>query len=325
MSRINVEVIKDKIDIVELISNYTEVKRRGSNSYMAYCPLDGHNDKTPSLSIDKKKGLWNCFGCGEGGDVITFIERMEGVEFKEAIKLLINNSSIDYEEIQITEYRVNDFNINKLMEAIKLYNNTKFLDKQLLEKYNQTHRYFIEKGFKQETLDYFNIGYCSDVNDDLYNRVTIPWFDSKDRLVAINGRDITETKGKKYYLKKGSTKKSTLYNLSNLDKNDKPIILVESEKDVWWLYQSGYKRVVALGGTSLGKRKWLLRKYTNKVILALDGDIAGMKARAKITKSLYNLMDIYAVNIPQSKDVSDLNKQEIDNAFNNKTKFKGGV
>lgn len=325
MTKINIEKIKESIDIVDVIEQYVDLEKVNGYTYKASCPLPDHNDKTPSFYVNKKDQFFKCFGCSWGGDIITFIEDMEGIEFKKAVDLLIENNGINVEEIQVSEYEfLEDFSLKKLSEAINLYNSEHSLNEGFLEKYDIIHPYLIEQGFEKETLKEFQIGYCSDSNDMLYKRVTFPWFDTNNRLVAINART-TCGQDPKYLYKKGSNKNNVLFNLNNLEKNNKPIIIVESEKDVLWLWQNGYKRAVALGGTDIGKRKWLLRKYTNHAIISLDMDEAGLKGRKKLAKGLYPIMEVSAVKFDCKKDISDIkDKNKLDSIFNNISTYRGG-
>ena len=325
MSKINVKSVKDSIDIVDVIKEYTELEKTGKGTYKCSCPFPNHEDKTPSFHIDNNKGLYHCFSKCGGGDVITFIEEMEDLDFIDAVKLLIEDGGINYEEVLTKEYRiVDDFDITKIKKLIDLYNSNNYINEGILDKYKCIPKYMVNKGFNEDVLREFEIGFCGDVNDDLYNRVTIPWRDIDNKLVAINGRDITNESDKKYKFKKKSNKKNIIYNLNKLERNDKPIVICESEFDVIKLYQLGYKRAVALGGTSLKDKKWLLRRYTDKVILATDNDKAGMEARKEMVNQIYHLMDIYALKIPKDKDICDLDKNRIYKLFENKVKYRGG-
>ena len=322
--RINLDKIKEQIDIIELVKGYTTVEKVNGREYKCKCLNPNHRDKTPSMFINQEKGLFNCFSCGVSGDIISLIELVEGIDFKKAVKKLMDSNNIEYDEVSVTEYVIRDsFNLVKLREMLSMYKNDNYFSEDLKEKYQGVPSYFINLGFKKETLEKFEVGYCGDSNDDMYKRATIVWRDLQGNIAAINGRDTTENKEKKYKFKKGSHKKNIIYNLVNLEKNNKPIIIVESEKDVWTLYEAGYERAVALAGLSLKERKWLLRRYTTSAIIALDNDVRGMEGRKNITTELYPIMDVYAISIPEGKDVSDMSKEEIDYAFDNRVKYGG--
>lgn len=326
-SKIDIESLKDSINIVDVISEYADLERTGHNSYKAKCPHPQHDDKTPSFHIRGDKGFFKCFGggCDFKGDVITFIEEMEQIDFIEAVKLLIEEGGLDYEELQTTTtYIREDFNLSKLQKAIELFNDSKTIDESVLDKYRNKHYYLLDRGFKQKTLNYFEIGYCADANDNLYNRVTIPHRDKNGKLVTINGRTTADQKPKyKFY---GNTEKScTLFNIHNIEANDKPIFLTEGELDTIRLHEMGYPRSVAMSGSELEERKWLLKEYTNHVILALDNDEAGVKATRKCVRALYPLVNVSALKLPEDTDVGDIkNKKILDRIIDNTKMFEGG-
>jgi len=326
MTKINIQKLKDSISIVEVIGNYAELKRVNGHTYKAKCPHPHHDDYNPSFFVREDKKFFKCFSCNFKGDVISFIEEMENVDFLKAVELLIENNGINYDEIETTDIIIKDnFSLDKLKNAIDLYNSEISIDEGILEKYDNTHRYLLERGFKKETLEHFEIGYCSDVNDRLYDRITFPWRDTNNRLVAINARTVSNKKPK-YLFKSGSNKECTFYNLNNIRKSPEPIILVEGEKDVLRLWQLGYKRAVAIGGSDLGQRKWILRKHTSAVIMALDMDKPGLEARRKISEQLYPLMEVMSIKLPSNKDIADIKtKEEMDKIFNDVSVFKGGM
>lgn len=323
--KINVESLKESINIVDVVSQYTDLRKTGKDSYTGLCPNPEHQDtKDGNFYVKEDDQYYKCFSCGFKGDVISFIEEVEGVDFIEAVKLLIEDNGIDYEEIKTTNVYIKDnFSVEKIQKAINLLNSREYLNEEILEKYATPPKYMIKRGFDKDTLDKFEIGFCSDPTDDLYNRVTIPWRDEQGRLVTINGRRVKHSTPRKYKVKSG-TSKHILYNINRIEKNYKPIIIVESEMDVMWLDQMGYDRAVALGGNDIGDRKWHLRNFTNNVILALDRDKGGLKGTRKLAKALYPLMDVYAIKLPDGYDVGGIeDKKTLNKLFNNKKKFKG--
>jgi len=327
---IDVKNLKKQIDIVEVVKSYADLEKIGKNYYKTNCPLPHHNDKTPSFYIRGDEQYFKCFGCSYGGDVISFIEEVEGIDFTDALEKLIEENGIKVSKKQKTIYTLDeDLTLEKINQMINLYNERKTLSEDLLEKYNQNlPRYFIDLGFSKETLEYFEVGFCCDANDDLYNRATIPWRDAYGNLITFNARDITDNSDKKYKYKKGTSKVNIIYNLNNIVANNllnRNLLLTEGEKDVWRLHEYGYENAVALGGSAIGDRKWLLRKYTNKVTLAFDNDETGNKAKRKIAKCLYPLMNVYAVKLPKGKDFGDIQDKElVDKILNNTVKYKGG-
>jgi DNA primase len=298
ISKETIQKIK-QIPIKDIISQYTTIKNN-----KAICPIH-HGDTNPSLVIYEKTNSFYCFGCNVGGDVIEFIEQVEGIKFSEAIQKLINDKNIEPEYITNINYSED---LVKLIQKLKENKNEKIFDEKILEKYNIKHRYLIDMGFKKETLEYFQIGYCDDENDELFNRITIPWRDSNGNLIGIIGRDITNKSNAKYIAKKGSEKQQHLFNLWNAKYYGKKyLILTEDEKSILRLWEWGFYNAVALGNSGLKERKWLLRKYTPCVYLCLDNDEPGEKATEKIIKEISFLIKIYKIPFPiYIKDIAEL-------------------
>ena len=324
--RIDIDSLKESINIVDIVSKYTDLRKTGHKTYTGLCPNPEHNDSNDgNFYVREDKQFYKCFVCGDfKGDVISFIEEMEGIDFLKAVELLIDAGGLDYEDIQTTTTFIKeDFDITKLRKAIDLYNEENTIDEGKLDKYRIKHHYLLDRGFKEKTLKYFEIGYCGDVNDRYYDRVLIPWRDTKGKLIGINGRAVNGQTPKYKYSK--GRKKKVLFNIHNLEPSNDPIILTEGELDTIRLHELGYPRAVALGGSDLGDRKWLLKKYTNHVILALDLDEGGLRARKNIVQQLYPLMNVSAIKLPEDKDIADIkNKKIIQRFLENKKMFEGG-
>jgi len=324
---IDVKKLKEKIDIKEVISQYADLKKSG-DSYKAKCPHPAHRDKTPSFYVKPKEGYFKCFGCSDfKGDVINFIEEIEGVDFKEAINMLMESEDIDYEETQVTKRVIKEeLTAEKVNKAINRYNSEYYINEEILESYQDIiPKYFIERRFDEETLKYFEVKFCTDQSSELYNRAVYPYRNESGKIVAIEGRDVSGVSDKKYMVKSGSKKHNTLYNIHNQNYNQEFLILVEGVSDVWRLHQFGFPQGVALGGDDLGDRKWLLRKYADKVILMLDNDEAGMRARKKIANELYCLMDVYGVNLGVYEDPAEIfDKEDMERIIANRVPFRKG-
>jgi len=318
-----VQNIKNNIKLSDLISQYTKVKNASNNEKVASCLF--HTENTPSMYINDSKGLFHCFGCGAKGDVITIIEQMEGISFKEAVEKLAEENGID---ITTTTSQPQDKeDLTELLEALRNIESPEIFDNDYLKKYNSNgqHKYLLDLGFKEETLDRFEIGYCFDANDILHDRVTIPWRNSEGELVAIVGRDITDTKSDKYKSCFGSKKINHLYNLHRAKQfGDKGLILVEDEKSVMRLWEFGYYNAVALGGSELSDKKWLLRKYADTVYVCMDNCKSGDKNRRKIIPELYKIMNVYNIDLPNGyKDVAEIHDKDLwTKAWENKDKVR---
>lgn len=313
MGRVNedtVEEIKEAHDIVDIIGNYIEVKSSGS-SYKALCPF--HNEKTPSFMINREKQIYKCFGCGEGGDVLQFIMKMENLDFIEAVKLL-------GEKANITVDTGEDISDQEKHEKKLLYDiNRKagiFYYRNLTSVQNKGLQYFKNRGVSSSEIKAFGLGLAPDRWDALIehlkkenyseeniektgliiknkkgdryydrfrNRVIFPIFNTRGLLIGFGGRVLDQSLPK--YLNSPETKifnkRKTLYGLNIAKKNINAhqLILVEGYMDVIALHGKGVKNAVATLGTSLTKdHAQLLKKYVAEVVVAFDGDEAGIKA-----------------------------------------------
>jgi len=298
----NATKVKQEIDLLEYISQYTEIKKSGSN-YMAKCPF--HDDNTPSMSIDNKKGVFNCFTCG-GGDIFTFVQMMEGLDFKEALNKLSN----DY-DIRLDKHIRKNRN-RGLKQLVKDLCNQddeiEFIEDEV-EKYKRNQHKLFLNSYDRKTLEEFNIGFCFDPCDDLNNRVTIPWYDENRNLIGIVGRDVTDNSKAKYKAKKGTRKNSTFYNLHRA-KHYEEIIIVEDERSVLRLYEFGINNVVALGGLSIKNRRFLLRKHTTKLQICLDNDKEADEKFKKIKGYLNPFYELEKVELTGVKDVDEIKEKE---------------
>lgn len=316
---ISLDELKENVSILEAIEGYTSLFKSSQSEYKGICPIhDG--DTLPSLYVNPTKGLWKCFGCDLGGDVISFIQEVEGLDFKDAVEFLGEGQQIQFKSTNSElETSVSLFDLPKNKK--KEYE----LDEDILKEYTRyTHEYLLKQGFDKEILDFFQVGYCYNPSDVLYNRITFPWRCEEGRLVAISGRDTTEKKDCKYKALKGSKKIDYLYNLNNAKyyTND-GLIICEDEKSVIKLWQWGYKNVVALGNKDLSNRKWLLRKYTDTAILCFDNDERGREGRNKAIQELKILINIEVIKIlGEYKDAAEIRtKEEFDKFYKNRDKL----
>ncbi|MCK9267898.1 MAG: DNA primase [Alkaliphilus sp.] len=337
-----IDEIKDANEIVDVISQYIQVKKVGS-SYKALCPF--HNEKTPSFFINQEKQFYKCFGCGEGGNVINFIMKMESLSFIESIKLLARRANIEIgmtgtsEEIrkQIKEKEL-CYEINK-KAGLYFYGN-------LRKQPNPALKYLLGRGIISKTLANFGLGYSVNSWDNLMlhlqkegyslddiqkcglirqnksngyydyfrNRIMFPIFNTRGDIVGFGGRVIDDSMPK--YLNSPETqvfnKSNILYGLNFARKNikDRQIILVEGYMDVIALHQAGFKNAVASLGTSLtGYQGKLLKKYCDEIIICFDGDEAGEKATMRSLDTLDEAGCQFRIMIlPDKKDPDDFIK-----------------
>lgn len=306
-----IEEIRSHNDIVDVISEYVTLKKSGT-SYKAKCPF--HTEKTPSFSVSSDKQIFHCFGCGVGGNVISFIMKIENLSFVDALKLLADRAGMILPEkdetIDKEKYKQKQTQYHIHTEAAKYFY-------QNLKKSEVVLRYLKKRNIAFKTIIKFGLGYASDNWDGLYhyllsknytkqeinqsglvierknqkgqfydrfrNRLIFPVFDLSNRVIAFGGRVLDQKLPK--YLNSPETsifsKGYHLYGLNHAKNNIKngQIIIVEGYMDVISLYQYGVKNAVASLGTALTKQQaHLLNRYADEVVIAYDGDEAGQKA-----------------------------------------------
>ncbi|MBC8630336.1 DNA primase [[Eubacterium] tenue] len=331
-----IEEIKSRSDIVKVISDYIKVQQSGAN-YKGLCPF--HGEKTPSFYINTSKQIYKCFGCGEGGDVINFIMKIENLEFMDAVKLLAKDCGVEINTNMDEQSKIRMEKIKKFQdlntEAARYYFSNlikqknygyeylrkRGLDDKIIKKFGLGYapkawtnlmEYLIDKGYDKETLvECGLVTYKKDGNkyyDRFINRVIFPIFDYRGNVIGFGGRVLDDSLPK--YLNSPDTlafnKKYNLYGLNFARKNisDRTMILVEGYMDLISLYQYGVRNVCATLGTALTLEQGnLLKRYVDTVIISYDSDDAGVKATLRaidiLTSSGIN------VKILDLKDVKD--------------------
>lgn len=331
-----IEEIKSRSDIVKVISDYIKVQQSGAN-YKGLCPF--HGEKTPSFYINTSKQIYKCFGCGEGGDVINFIMKIENLEFMDAVKLLAKDCGVEINTNMDEQSKIRMEKIKKFQdlntEAARYYFSNlikqknygyeylrkRGLDDKIIKKFGLGYApkawtnlmdYLIDKGYDKETLvECGLVTYKKDGNkyyDRFINRVIFPIFDYRGNVIGFGGRVLDDSLPK--YLNSPDTlafnKKYNLYGLNFARKNisDRTMILVEGYMDLISLYQYGVRNVCATLGTALTLEQGnLLKRYVDTVIISYDSDDAGVKATLRaidiLTSSGIN------VKILDLKDVKD--------------------
>lgn len=306
-----VEEIRSGNDIVDVISGYVRLTKKGS-TYFGLCPF--HNEKTPSFSVSPNKQMYYCFGCGAGGNVITFLMEYENYTFPEALEVLANRIGIELPKQEMTaeqrkasDKRARLLEVNK--EAAKY-----FYTLLRSERGTRAHEYFRNRGLSEGTIKKFGLGYSDKYSDDLYrylrskgyedellkdsglisidekrgghdkfwNRAMFPIMDVRGKVIGFGGRVMGD--GEPKYLNSPETmifdKSRNLYGL-NLARTTKKnqILLCEGYMDVIALHQAGFDNAVAALGTAftVGHAN-LLRRYTKEVYLTFDSDGAGIRA-----------------------------------------------
>ena len=305
-----IEEIRQRNDIVDVISGYVKLQKKGS-SYFGLCPF--HNEKSPSFSVSRQKQMYYCFGCGAGGNVITFIMEYENYTFAEAVRLLAERAGVDIPEVEYSKAAKEKADLKAtLLEINKLA--AKYFYAQLkTEQAKHAHNYLTKRGLSEETITAFGLGYSNKHSDDLYrylktkgytdellvkaglisasekgvydkfwNRVMFPIMDANNRVIGFGGRVMGE--GEPKYLNSPETevfdKSRNLYGLNRARTSRKSYFLIcEGYMDVIALHQAGFTNAVASLGTAFTSgHASLIKRYVNEVYLTFDSDGAGTKA-----------------------------------------------
>lgn len=306
-----IEEVRMKNDIVDVVSQYVKLNRRG-NTYFGLCPF--HNEKTPSFSVTPSKQMYYCFGCGAGGNVYNFVMEYENYTFGEALQHLADRAGVQLPKIEYSreakekaEKRATLLEINKLAASYFYYQLRR-------ENGSQAYAYLINRGVSEDTIKKFGLGYSDKYSDDLYkflksknysddllresglfnvderhgmydkfwNRVIFPIMDVNNRVIGFGGRVMGD--GKPKYLNSPETKifdkSRNLYGLNIARTTRKNyLILCEGFMDVISMHQAGFTNAVASLGTALTSgHASLLKRYTQEVLLLYDSDDAGVRA-----------------------------------------------
>lgn len=338
MARYSDEIIDDvrqSNDIVDVISQYVRLKRSGRN-YFGLCPF--HNEKSPSFSVSPEKQIFHCFGCGVGGNVYTFLTKIEGINFIEAIQLLAeraniqlptleNNIDSQKEALKAKVYKVNEFTAQYYHENLykpeskiaqeyikkrKLSNETlKLFQIGFSGKFDELYKELKRQGFEdREILEsgLVNKNEKGQYIDRYRNRLMFPICDARGRVIAFGGRVLDDSKPK--YINSPEnivySKGKHLYGLNVAKKYDikKRLLIVEGYMDVVSLHQREIHNVVASLGTALTQQQgYLLRNNTEQIILSYDSDEAGQTAKIRAMEILQNMgCDIRILQIEGAKD-----------------------
>lgn len=306
-----IEEVRSKNDIVDVISSYVKLQKKGS-SYFGLCPF--HNEKSPSFSVSREKQMYYCFGCGAGGNVFTFLMEYENYSFQEALKYLADRAGVELPEAKYSkEARERADQKAILLEINKVAAQYFYVQ---LKSPQGAHAlsYLKDRGLSDEMIHSFGLGYSNKYSNDLYqylkskgyrdelivkaglvtvderygvsdkfwNRVMFPIMDSNSRVIGFGGRVMGDAKPK--YLNSPETmifdKSRNLYGLNRARSSRKPyFLLCEGYMDVISLHQAGFSNAVASLGTALTPgHASLIKRYVKEVYLTYDSDEAGTKA-----------------------------------------------
>ena len=342
ISNATVQRILEATDIVEVVSDFVSLKRKGAN-YWGLCPF--HNDRSPSFSVSKSRGLCKCFSCGEGGSAVNFLMKLEHLSYSEALRYLARKYNIEVEEREMTPeeermetardnmFAVNDFALRYFKKTLfetpegrdvgLSYFRHRGINDQMVEKFHlgyaleqrdALYRRALERGYSEEYI--LSVGLCTRTDDGkIYDRfrgrVIYPVHTLSGKVVAFGGRTLRSDKTMAKYVNSPESdiysKRRELYGLYQakqaISKEGKCII-VEGYMDVISMHQAGICNVVASSGTALTvEQVRLIKRFTNNVTLIYDADAAGVKASLRgIELLLQDGMDIKVLLLPQGED-----------------------
>lgn len=306
-----VEEVRMKNDIVDVISGYVRLQKKGS-SYFGLCPF--HNEKSPSFSVSRGKQMYYCFGCGAGGNVFTFLMEYENFSFVEALKVLADRAGVELPEMEYSKEAKEKADLRATLLEINKAAAQYFYIQLKSENGKIGYTYLKNRELSDETIKAFGLGYSNKYSNDLYqylkskgysedlirqaglintdekngvydkfwNRVMFPIMDVNNRVIGFGGRVMGD--GKPKYLNSPETaifdKSRNLYGLNRARTSRKPYFLIcEGYMDVISLHQAGFTNAVASLGTALTTgHASLIRRYVQEVYLTYDSDEAGTRA-----------------------------------------------
>ncbi len=351
MPSTNVDQIKERLPIQDVLSGYIKVEKSGIN-YKARCPF--HNEKTASFYVSPQRGSYYCFGCGVKGDIFSFVQAYEGLDFKGALKILADKAGVP-----LTGFKPENTDEKEKLFAI-MEAATKFYEDEL-SKHPEITKYFHERGLTDETIKSFRLGFAPDgwrtlstflsgkkfsepllekaglikktekgYYDRFRNRAMFPIFDSTGRVIAFSGRTMVTDDATPKYLNSPDTplfdKSSALYGIDRakdaIRKRDYAII-VEGQFDLLLSHQAGVVNTVAASGTALsdsvpsGDRGvtnlQMLARFSKNILFGFDGDKAGINATYRGSLLALGLgMDVKVAKLPSGKDPADVIKENKD-------------
>ncbi len=324
-----IDEIKAKLDLVELIGEQVKLQRVGAQ-FRGLCPF--HHDRNPSFYVTPERQFWICFGCGRKGDLINFVMEREGLEFKDALKVLAERAGVEWREGGSAKER------NLILELNRVA--TKFFKDQLAPAAH-ARNYLLKRGLTEQTLNYFDIGYAppqNELRDYLFSlgyelkdcvaagllsyhredrfrgRIMFPLFDHTGKCAGFTGRVFPDQDDTAKYLNTPETeayrKSHLLYGLSHAApaiKERGEVVVVEGQMDFLLAWQHGLNNVVAISGTAFTEDQLrLLKRHTKRLAFALDEDEAGLKATLKSTPLALALgFEVRKLVFPTGKDLGE--------------------
>lgn len=346
-----IEEVRSRTDIVEVVSDYVQLKKRGSN-FVGLCPF--HQEKTPSFNVNPARDIYKCFGCGAGGDVFNFITEVESLSFPEVIRLLADRVGVSVPEPNEPS--------EDASETEAIYHALRFATRHFFENLKETSEakeariYLTARGVTTDSVKSFGIGFAPDKWDDLLNhaeknqlkpklleragliitrkegrgfydryrhRIVFPIVSHVGKVLGFGGRVIDEKDEPKYI----NSPETLVYNKSRVlyglyqarqeIRGKEETLLVEGYTDVVALHQAGFRNVVATCGTALTEEQIrLISRYAKRIVLLYDADVAGARAAVRsIDLILGQGLTAYAIALPEGHDPDSYLKEYGGEAF----------
>lgn len=336
-----IDEIKNRLDIIEVVQGYIHLKKAGKD-YKALCPF--HKEKNPSFFVSPSKQIWHCFSCNMGGDMFTFVQKIEGLEFPDALRILAKKAGVvlKREDPQIRSKRKILYDVCE--EA------TNFFQEQL-EKNKSVQDHLKNRGLKNQIIKDFRVGFAPATWDALYknltelgfkrddiekagllvrkeetqkyydrfrNRIMFPVFDLNSQVIGFSGRIFGQVEGMGKYV---NTPETLIYNKSKivygLDRAKMDIrkkdqcILVEGQFDIIMTHQTGDKNTIAVSGSALTRDHLrVIKRYTENLIFSFDADTGGEQATKRVIGLAQQMeFNIKVVLLPKDKDPADIIKE----------------
>lgn len=347
IDRETVDKILDAVDIVDVVSDFVHLRRRGAN-YIGLCPF--HNEKTPSFSVSRSKGICKCFSCGKGGSAVNFIMEHEQMSYYEALKYLAKKYHIEVKERELTDKEKQEQSERENMLVVNEFAMKQFEDNMYNtdEGRNIGLGYFYERGFNDSIIKKFHLGYSMDNSTALYDaikkhgfnpkyavetglcmhnergyydrfkgRVMFPVLNIAGKVIAFGGRTLKKDDRAKYVNSPESIiykKSNELYGLFQAKRgivNKDKCFLVEGYTDVLSMHQAGIENVVASSGTSLTEGQIrMIHRFTDNITVLYDGDAAGIKASLRgIDMLLAEGLNVKVLLLPDGDDPDSFAKK----------------
>ena len=339
----DIDFLRDKADIVEVISSYSHLKRAGGHTFKGLCPF--HSEKTPSFTVDTAKGLFHCFGCSEGGNVYHFVQKIENLPFPEAVEWLARRFNYDlrYEDqspgqvqawgrkrrLADANRAASDFFHKALMESpdadeARTYLAGRGFGPEVADRWqlgyapgrNSLCRHLLDKGFTQDEIVAADLGRISERDGQLFDsfrqRIIFPTWSLQDDVVAFGARAMGDQQPK--YLNTGDTplfsKSRFMYGLNRAKAalQNSHAIVVEGYTDVIALHEAGITQAVATNGTALGETHFeQLKKFTSRAVLMFDSDNAGKSATERGFGIHHRIgLEVLVAPLPPGRDPAEV-------------------